>query len=250
MLNSRPAGRRILGVVIINWMNDLPESLFANPAWHALQTKHRHFAQSAGDACRYPADVSPFAAVAAPGTAALEQLRSLLKAGEAVWLIGESYPPTPGLFFNGTLPCLQMVLSAPVPSPDPAIEIVPLTEASADEMLALTDLAFPGFFRKRTCEMGTYYGVRAAGKLIAMGGERLTLEGYPEISGICTHPSHRGKGLAAALIWQLSQNHHRDGLVSWLQVAVENHRAIELYQRIGFKPVRQVMLHRVSREGC
>jgi predicted GNAT family acetyltransferase len=79
--------------------------------------------------------------------------------------------------------------------------------------------------------MGSYYGVRSGAELVAMGGERITLEGYPELSGICTHPAHRGKGLAAALIWQLVQNHRRDGLVSWLHVSAENRHAIELYLR-------------------
>ena len=45
-------------------MAGLPEHLFSNPVWHALHTKHRHFAISAGQACRYPADVAPFSAVA------------------------------------------------------------------------------------------------------------------------------------------------------------------------------------------
>jgi hypothetical protein len=53
-------------------MTDLPESLFANPVLHALQTRHRHFAVSTGEACRYPADVAPFAAVARPSKSALQ----------------------------------------------------------------------------------------------------------------------------------------------------------------------------------
>jgi predicted GNAT family acetyltransferase len=115
-------------------------------------------------------------------------------------------------------------------------------------MVALTDLAFPGFFRSRTCDMGSYYGIRSDGELIAMGGERLMLDGYPEISGICTHPAHRGKGHAASLIWQLARDHRRDGLVSWLHVSAENHHAIELYLRMGFIVVRKVKLHRMSRK--
>jgi ribosomal protein S18 acetylase RimI-like enzyme len=229
--------------------NDLPEHLFANPVWHALQTQHRHFAQAAGHACRYPADVTPFAAVSSPDIAALQQLRSLLEPGESVWLIGETYPSVPGLSFSGTLPCLQMVLSEPVLTPAPEADIQRLTDANAAGMVALTDVAFPGFFRRRTCEMGPYYGVRSHGELIAMGGTRLTLDGYPEISGICTHPAHRGKGLAASLIAQLAQDHRRAGLVSWLQVGIENHHAIELYLRVGFRPFRQVTLHRISRIG-
>ncbi len=228
-------------------MTDLPENLFANPVWHALQTKHRRFAVSSGKACRYPADVAPFAAVVTPSKSALQSLHSLLVPGEYVWLIGESYPSIPELSCVGNLECLQMVLPEEVTPPGPTPEIVHLTDANAPEMVALTTLAFPGFFRNRTCEMGSYYGVRSDGELIAMGGERLTLDGFPEISGICTHPAHRGKGLAAALIWQLVRNHRRDGLVSWLHVSAENHHAIELYLRLGFTVARKVKLHRLCR---
>jgi predicted GNAT family acetyltransferase len=140
-----------------------------------------------------------------------------------------------------------MVLPEEVTPPGPTSEIVPLTDANAPEMVALTALAFPGFFRSRTCEMGSYYGVRSGGELIAMGGERLTLDGYPEISGVCTHPVHRGKGHAASLIWHLARNHRRDGVVSWLHVSAENHHAIELYLRMGFTVARKVKLHRLSR---
>jgi GNAT superfamily N-acetyltransferase len=228
-------------------MTDLPENLFANPVWHALQTKHRHFAVSAGEACRYPANVAPFAAIATPSKGALQSLHSLLTPDEYVWLIGESYPSVPELSCQGTLECLQMVLPAHVTPPAPAPEIVSLSDANAPEMVALTDIAFPGFFRSRTCEMGSYYGVRSGGELIAMGGERLILDGYPEISGICTHPAHRGKGHAANLIWHLVRNHRREGLVSWLHVSAENHHAIQLYLRMGFTVARKVKLHRLSR---
>ena len=229
-------------------MTDLPESLFANPVWSALHTKHRHFALTARDACRYPADVAPFAAVASPSADALLQLHSLLAPGESVWIVGESHPQPAKLAFEQTLLCLQMVLPAELVPPASTIEILPLSNDHAPEMVALTDLAFPGFFRSRTCEMGSYFGIRSNGQLIAMGGERLTLEGYPEISGICTHPDHRGKGYAESLIWHLVRNHRREGLVSWLHVSATNQRAIDLYRRMGFTEVRRVTLNLVSRE--
>jgi predicted GNAT family acetyltransferase len=80
-----------------------------------------------------------------------------------------------------------------------------------------------------------------------MGGERLVLEGHPEISGVCTHPAHRGKGLAASLIWQLVRTHRANGLTSWLHVGVANATAIELYHRLGFQTVRHVTLNRILR---
>jgi predicted GNAT family acetyltransferase len=116
-------------------------------------------------------------------------------------------------------------------------------------MVALTTLAFPGFFSIRTCEMGSYYGVRSSsGELIAMGGERLQLDGYSEISAVCTHPSFRGQGFAVSLIWHLVRNHRRDGPVSWLHVGCANHRAVKLFLGMGFQQVRKVMLHRISRK--
>ena len=235
-------------------MADLPENLFPNIVWNALHTKHSHFALRAGDACRYPTDVAPFAAVAAPTPQALKQVHSLLAPSELVYLIGESYPRIPELTFRDTFGVLQMVLPVEVALPeesaasDSSVEIVPLNDANADEMVALTALAFPGYFRRRTCQMGSYYGVRSGAELIAMGGERLMLDDYSEISGVCTHPAHRGKGLAASLIWRLVRNHRRDGLVSWLHVGSANRRAIELYRRMGFKKVREVALHPISRK--
>jgi len=231
-------------------MNELPEKLFANPVWHALHSEHREFAKCDGDACRYPAAVVPLAAIRAPEAGPMLQLRSLFEGGESAWIIGEEYAEVPGLIREETLVCLQMVLADEVRVPDTEAEIVKLTDANAGEMVALTTLAFPGFFRPRTCEMGSYYGVRSpSGELIAMGGERLKLDGFTEISAVCTHPSFRGRGLAAAIIWQVVREHRKEGVVSWLHVASTNRRAEELYLRMGFEEIRRVTLHRVSRAG-
>jgi len=37
------------------------------------------------------------------------------------------------------------------------------------------------------------------GRLIAMAGERMKVDGFTELSGVCTHPDFRGQGLAGAL---------------------------------------------------
>jgi ribosomal protein S18 acetylase RimI-like enzyme len=200
-------------------------------------------------ACRYPADVTPFAALAEPSAAALRHLRQLLVPADSVWIVDGGQPRIPELSVEGNLECLQMILppKAPLPGPAPALEIMPLGASQATEMVALTDVAFPGFFRAGTHRMGSYFGVRAAGgRLIAMAGERLRLEGYPEMSGIYTHPQHRGQGLARQLILHLAALHRRQGLVSWLQVSAANTNAIALYRAIGFETARSVMLLRIS----
>lgn len=213
--------------------------------WYALHTTHRHFAVGAGLACRYPADVAPLAAVEAPGLEALNELRLLLQPGESVWLVGDDFPQAPELAFEGTLECLQMILPEDVLPPVAAGKLERLSNAR--EMVELADAEFPGFFRIRTCEMGSYYGVRIGSELVAMGGERLMFDGFAEISGVCTRKEFRSRGFASNIIWQLVRDHRRQGLVSWLHVGFENQPAIELYLRMGFKVLRKVMLHRVRR---
>ena len=237
--------------VHLSEMASLPEHLFSNPVWHALGSKHRHLAVSEGKARRYPADVAPFVAVEEPTIEALDALHSLLGPGEQVWFADAKVPEWPGLVWETSLECLQMVLPDDVEVPEaetePETKIETLSCADAPAMVALTDLAFPGFFRIRTCDMGRYYGVHADGELVSMSGERITLEGYPEVSGVCTHPAHRGKGYASALMWQVIRDHRREGVVSWLHVSAGNTHAIELYLRMGFVEARRHVWHRISR---
>jgi predicted GNAT family acetyltransferase len=113
-------------------------------------------------------------------------------------------------------------------------------------MVALTDLAFPGFFRPRTYRMGSYYGIRSAdGQLVAMGGERMKLTGYGEVSAVCTHPDFRGRGYAESIIWQVVRKHRRDGIRSFLHVGKANVKAIGLYERLGFVKCREITITRV-----
>ena len=137
----------------------------------------------------------------------------------------------------------------PAASSDDAIE--PLTAAHAAHMVALTDVAFPGLFRIRTCSMGRYFGIRdGSGQLIAMGGERFVLHPIREISALCTHPDHRGRGYAALLLRHLLALHRGEGSVSCLHVVTTNSNAIQLYHRLGFQTLREVDVHRLTRSDA
>jgi predicted GNAT family acetyltransferase len=101
-------------------------------------------------------------------------------------------------------------------------------------MLALAKMTKPGPFGMRTRELGTYLGIRIEGQLAAMAGERLHLPGYTEISAVCTHPNHVGRGYARTLMVELIRQIRNRNEIPILHVRPENARAIELYRRLGF----------------
>jgi ribosomal protein S18 acetylase RimI-like enzyme len=225
------------------------EDIFANPYWHSLLTEHAGIAIGSALARRFPSDVIPFAGAPTWNEATLTALRNLLTPNESIIVTGDPIPSIPGLEPTLDLPGLQMHVEAPPPNPDPnhSRTIRELHPEDAPAMVALTDIAFPGYFRPRTYILGQYFGIEILGQLIAMAGERLALPGYREISAVCTHPAHTGKGYAAALVQHLLRVHAAAGLRSFLHVAQANTRAVALYERLGFTTTRSIHFHGIRR---
>jgi predicted GNAT family acetyltransferase len=227
------------------------QDLLLNPTWHPLVTEHAHLSIGSALARRYPADVLPFAGVPEPHAANMAALRDLLAPGEATYISGETFAPVPGLTLEGEIPCWQMHCTQSIP-PEPhssaeTLVIRPLYADDAPAMVHLTDVAFPGLFRPRTYVLGHYFGIHVDGQLIAMAGERFSVPGIVEISAVCTHPSHTGRGYAARLIRHLLRFHGAAGKRSFLHVAQANARAISLYEHLGFDRTRAILIHRLRR---
>lgn len=219
-----PAG----AVVAVN----VPDHVLDNPAWSSLTGPHAGFAERSGAAARYPADVSPFAALPAdPDAAAWAGLAELAGTG-AVVLTGPQHRPPPGWSVTALIPGVQLDGSAVAGAPDP--EAIPLTEADVPEMLDLVRRTQPGPFEKRTRELGTYLGIRRGGALVAMAGERMHPPGWTEISAVCTDPAHRGQGLAARLTLAVAAGIRARGDVPFLHTGAHNAPAIRLYEALGF----------------
>lgn len=206
-----------------------------NPMWSALTTAQAHFALGGPIAKRYPADVAPFIAVPEPSAAAADALAELVAPGEVVNIVSVTPELDQGWELLGTADVVQMVWrdDAPVPDED-ASGITPLADADIPDMLDLTALVFPGYFRRRTPEMGEYFAIRQNGQFAAMAGERMKMFGYEEISAVCTHPNFTGRGYAARLINLLVAKQLKRGIVPFLHVNAMNTRARALYVRLGF----------------
>ena len=224
------------------------EEELGNPYWRALKTEQACIAIGSGLARRYPRDVIPFAGTEDDSTKAMGDLAELLEPGEAIYIVGHNNSQVATLQQVSELPGWQMIFNGdPISHSQHSARVKLLNASDAPNMVSLTDIAFPGFFRARTHELGSYYGIHANGELIAMAGERIALPGFREISAVCTHPSHTGHGYAATLIGQLLRTHSAAGLCSFLHVAASNDRAISLYERLGFAKMRPILFRQLRR---
>ena len=221
-----------------------------NPVWHSLMSQHAALAITATGAAKYPPAVAPFAAVGhAPGRAAT-QLASLVGDDESVYLVGVAPERPPGWTLEQEKPCLQMICHAP-PAEIPGPPVTEMSELQRDDMLALTALVFPGFFRPRTLEMGRYLGIYDGRRLAAMAGERMRLDGFQEISAVCTHPDYTGRRYAQRLVSLVSRGACERGFVPFLHVYHDNARAIAVYRQLGFADRANLplwSLHKVSND--
>jgi len=209
-----------------------------NPVWHALIGPHAALAERRGEAARYVSDVAVFCALADDASpAAWDDLRTLVGAGGAAFLVREAIDLPDGWTIEMTISCRQMVLpeAAEVSADDASELLLVLTDDDVPAMLALVERTRPGPFARRTIELGRYLGIRDDGVLVAMAGERLHPSGYTEISAVCTDTDQRGRGLASRLVRALVRGIRGRGETPFLHLTLENESAHRLYDALGFE---------------
>ena len=224
---------------------------FTNPAWHALTGRQADLAMGAGvgggDARAYRQDVTRFSAVREPTPGAFADLARVLGPGVEARLFRPDRPEYRPADWAIALerPILQMIADDPArtpPTPPAPDGLVELGFADGAEMLDLALRTEPGPFEAGTVRIGGFIGVRRAGRLVAMAGHRLKLEGCTEVSGICTAPEFRGQGLARALTLLVMQGIRDAGHTPILHAFPDNLGAIALYETLGFRVHREMLI--------
>jgi GNAT superfamily N-acetyltransferase len=217
-----------------------------NPVWHSLGETHSSWAQGTECAKWYPRNVAPFIAVPAP-SARIDDQAIAASDLQAAYFVGVAPDVLPDAWrVEGTSPVLQMIFTDEAIAADDW-QFVELGEAHRPKMVELAKIAFPEFFRTRTAELGAYFGAFVAEQLVAMAGERMAFADYREISGVCTHPDHAGHGFASRLSQALLERHRLEGWHSFLHVSAGNAKAIQLYEKLGFKRRTVLTMWKVSR---
>lgn len=210
------------------------EAALDDPVGESLRGRHAHLARRLGRAATYLPEVATFSALAAdPAPETWTDLARLLGPGEFADMFSSPATPPPDWEPVFVLEGRQLI-GPSAPHLPAGCDVVELGADSVPEMLDLAARTQPGPFWPRTCELGTYLGVRAGGTLVAMAGERLRPPGWTEISAVCTAPEVRGQGHAANLVRALVARIAARGERAFLHVADTNTAAIALYARLGF----------------
>jgi ribosomal protein S18 acetylase RimI-like enzyme len=222
------------------------ESLLDNPVYAALCGPHARFAQASGRARRYPVDVAPFLALPSrPSPQDWQDAAGLVAPGTYAGIYSGTELPD-GWQAVQAFDLVQMI-GERITGVE-CSEAIPLGAADVPEMLELVAQTEPGPFLTKTIELGDYLGIRCDGALVAMAGERFHLDGWTEISAVCTEPSHRGRGLASQLIGALIAGIQLRSDRAFLHVLSNNTGAIRLYEQLGFR-IRQTATITVVTRG-
>lgn len=215
-------------------------SLLDNPAWHSLAGPHAQFAQSYGSARRYGPEFATYSGLPDERDERVwRDLATLVGPGQPAVLSGASVEPPPDWRVTRVGRALQMVADDVADAPD--AEAVALGAADVPEIFDLIERARPGPWRSRTVELGSYYGIRRQGRLVALAGERVQPPGWTEVSAVCTDPDFRGQGLAGRLVSAVVHTIRSRGDEALLHVSTSNDAAIRLYEQLGFRQRRETL---------
>lgn len=213
--------------------------------YNALTTRLSRFTtpDSGPDAVRLDPEVGVFLAAADDSGASREALGVLARRYPGAGLVEREDGPMAGVLPAGVpiaaqVALVQMTATALTPvGPTAPLDgvIEELNQADALAMLALATLTRPGPFRSRTRELGPFVGIKRDGELVAMAGRRLRVDGFTELSGVCTHPDHRGMGYAAALSRVVVGEILATGEAAFLHAFADHETTIAFYRGLGFQ---------------
>jgi GNAT superfamily N-acetyltransferase len=221
--------------------------LLDNIMWNCLSGPHAKFATGSGSVRRYAPGFSPIVGCENPAQPDFATLEKFCEPGDGFYFDIWSGPAPAGWRIDKEARMFKMVWDAPTPVDDAAPDAVLLRPEHFQQAVDLARLTNPGPFGIRTPELGEYFGIFQDNKLIAMAGERLCVGDMHEVSGICTHPDHQGRGLARKLTLKLVRRQMQRGKTTFLHVMSHNQLARGLYAKMGFRDYRETVVRVATR---
>ncbi|MCB9198143.1 MAG: GNAT family N-acetyltransferase [Flavobacteriales bacterium] len=216
------------------------ESQLQNPVWWSLKETHQKFAIENNGVLFYQPEICPFGAFV-DGSDTAKAANEYIKTADTFFFVSENKTPIideTTISLEKKISGCQMVLDQ-LKDVHITEEIVLLDETYLDEIYDLVWLVMPGYYRKRTFEMGKYFGIFKNGQLVSIAGQRMQTDLFIEVSAVVTHPDHIRKGLAGQLIVHNSTEIIKENKLPILHTTKGN-PAISLYEKLGYKLTRDM----------
>ena len=209
-----------------------------NPVWFSLNETHKQMAIEYDNIKFYNPDYCPFG-----GFITIDKTAHALSQYSVhtsnFFVVGDRPKFDNSLILNKELICNQMVLDNNI-AIEIDQEIVELNTEHKADLLNLVNLVQPGYFKNKTPELGSYYGIYKGNQLVAATGERMKMNDFTEVSAVVTHPDYTGRGLAKKLVAHTSNRIFLENKIPYLHVAESNIGAIKLYEKLGFVTRRKI----------
>jgi predicted GNAT family acetyltransferase len=209
------------------------QHLLDNPIWNGLISGNGHLANGTDEIRYFDQEVSPLIGMKEYSESNFNTLHQLITEDRTLIMLTAFAVEVPEQWqLIRNIKILQMLFNGTVPAEDQ--QFTQLQKQHVPAMLALTKLTNPGPFAERTIEFGNYEGIFIDNELAAMAGQRTRPRPYIEVSAVCTHPDHHGKGYAGKLMASQIRQIARQSCTPFLHVRSDNDTAIKLYQKLGF----------------
>jgi len=158
-----------------------------NPVWHALNEVHKNYSITYDGVQFFQPEYCPFGGFT-DIDGAVKGIEEYSKLVENFYIVGEKPLFGDTVILNKGLVCNQMLLKKAIDTDTPE-QIIPLTsEYQKTDLFDLVSLVQPGYFKRKTADLGRYFGIYKADKLVAAAGERMQMDEFTEISAVVTHP--------------------------------------------------------------
>ncbi|MBK0382650.1 GNAT family N-acetyltransferase [Pedobacter sp. SD-b] len=208
--------------------------LLDNPIYNALISNHTQFSGAIEGPMFYQRDIAAFAGMQTYDERSFAKLYQQLP--EFFVLFHPAELNIPQQFkLTRKLEMRQFVYDHSFLPKGDDLPIVDLKQDDVPKMIELVNLTQPGPFLINTIALGNYTGIFKDDKLVAMAGHRFHPFNYVEVSAVCCHPDHLGKGYAHAIIREQIKRILASGNIPFLHVKKDNYGAIKLYEKLGFK---------------
>jgi len=217
-----------------------------NPVWHSLNEQHKTYVVDYEGFKFYNPDYCPFGGFVNlnHSTQSIAAYSNLI---EKFYVVGEKPLFSNKLTLHNNLVCNQMVLQEPKDITIAATITELVSKKHKVDLSQLVNLVQPGYFKQKTAELGSFFGIYKADELIAVTGQRMRMDNFTEVSAVVTHPKHIRKGYAKQLVIHVANHIFSNNSIPYLHVAETNIGAVRLYEKLGFRTRRKISFWNLKR---